>query len=376
MPVRFIHIFLLLACTAPALQAQTYFSRKLAEIGELFPYRCLPETDSIFYCGKILVRKPLVVKYNLKNEIEHLGVSLFSRETKEMINLPICNFVERIMLELVLQKTKAEAVETLTDYQVQLKKNKIEYGKAGFTSIRNVLENISQPVRFTILKETNYTVIWEYGNELLSMSFPASRKLIFGTDKKESDEELNSRLLLSNYTSCQSRSPEIIDYTEETFTPDIERKIVIRKGKSFLSKIINNDTYFIKSDDQYKLLLSKEYPEESLSNLIIENLENPGLKLNITHRMYGFFSPDFEIELKDFICYFKDNFNFYTASSGVNAGILKLTVVIHNTDFNYAHLLLITTPVENLFQENGIIKADFYSNIPQHNIKNLYADKE
>jgi hypothetical protein len=52
--------------------------------------------------------------------------------------------------------------------------------------------------------------------------------------------------------------------------------------------------------------------------------------------------------------------------------ILNATIILFNRMFSYMHLLTIKTPVNKLFEENGILEADFYSNIPQHNIKNLF----
>ena len=83
-------LFVLFA-TAGLLKAQTidFSSRKLAEIDDLMPDIVLPAHDSIFACSQVAGNKSLIIKYN-KNEITHLGISLFSTEAKEMINKPVC----------------------------------------------------------------------------------------------------------------------------------------------------------------------------------------------------------------------------------------------------------------------------------------------
>ncbi|MDR1581658.1 MAG: hypothetical protein LBS55_00085, partial [Prevotellaceae bacterium] len=82
-------LFALLICTGVLLQAQNYASLRLKMIGEMMPARSIPEKDSVFHSTKILQNKMFIVNYNAKHEIEHLGVSLFSNETKELINKPI-----------------------------------------------------------------------------------------------------------------------------------------------------------------------------------------------------------------------------------------------------------------------------------------------
>jgi hypothetical protein len=368
-------IICILALTV-GVEAQTYSTRKLEEIGADFSKDCLPAGDSIFYCPKILSGKPFVVGYNARHEVEHLGVSLFGSETKELFGLPICRFIERMMLELALQKTTVNALATLKDYRVGLKKNGVEYGRSDFTSIRRLLNAMGDSARFTIVKSRDYTAVWEYGKDSVSLSFPAVRELVFGTDKKEADEALNRLLLVGDGSVvCSSVAAEEVETSDEGLVAGYKKKVFVRKGKFFLSKYLTGDTYFVRSGEKYGLLVSEDYPFESLSNILIYHLDTGGVKLDMTHRMYGFSSPKLEIELKDFMCFFRNDFDFYVAPSDGGDGMLKLIVVLHNTDFNYSHLLLITAPTDAVFRDRGVLQADFYSNVPEQSIKDLFADK-
>jgi hypothetical protein len=90
--------------------------------------------------------------------------------------------------------------------------------------------------------------------------------------------------------------------------------------------------------------------------------------------MYGNFSPDFDISLKAFLCNFQDDYYFFTGVYSPDSKQLKLTAILRNKDYNYIHLLLISAPVDNIFRQNGILTADFYSNIPQQSIRRLLGD--
>jgi len=369
-------ILIHLLFAAAFMQAQSYTSLKLEEIGNDINGKCLPEVDSIFNCPEIIQGKSLIVTYNRRQEVNHLGISLFSEETKRLINLPICNFIERLMLELVLENSEDETKQKLEWYKINLMKNGVEYGELGFTSINEALEEIQNQVKFSLHKnQAQFAAVWEYNEDnQFIISFPAIRDLIFGTDKKESDEQLSNLLFEERNPCAQARSLEADEVSENDLLFDEAKNIFTKKGREFVLQFVNSNTYYIKAGDTFELLFSEEFPEESLSNLIIKEMGNMNHTLHIIHRMYGNFSPDFDISLEKFLCFFRNDYDIYTAVSMADPKELKLTVILNNKDYNYVHLLLINTSVETIFQDEGVLNANFYSNIPQQSIKSLIGD--
>jgi hypothetical protein len=372
MNLKLIGILSVIFCFTGISQAQTYSSRKLAKTGELFPSACLPAADSIFSCQKIIAEKSFIVKYNSKNEIEHLGVSLFSPETKTMINEPVCNFIERLLLELLLQKSSAGVMNKLHEYKIKLQKNGVDYGKTYFTSLNSVLDDIRYPTQFTIHKDSLYTAVWEFGAaEEMSLTFPASRELIFGTDKKESDLYLGK---IFEKDDCINTfySVDSVVIPENEFLAIAGTDFYRRKGNSFMIDKINSDTYYQRTDRLYQLVFNPDYPAESLTNVFITRQIPNSLVLRITHRMYGGFTPEFTIPLNRIFCLFGDGFSSYCLLQRTDKSRIQLSVVLHNSDFNYIHLLQIKTFGGQIDIANGILTADLYTNIPLHNLKNLF----
>jgi hypothetical protein len=366
-----IEILLVLFCTAGPLQAQVYESRKLAEIGELLPKSCLPGNDSIFNCPQIIKGKSLVVNYNNKHEIKHLGISLFSPVTKEMINLPVCNFIERMMMELVLQRSMKDVVSKLQQYRITLTKNGIEFGGGYFTSLPRTLDVMQNPVQFSIQKDSCYIAYWKYGNnDVLSISFPVSRELIFGTDKKESDQI--SRELFSN-CDCDTVVGGISTVIDSDLFLQDNSDLYVSKGHFYLADKINSSTYYQRSGNKYQLIFNSEYPAESLVNLLITKQETT-LVLKTTHRVYGGFTPEFSIPLSQLFCLFNTGFSTYCIFNRTDSDEVHVSAVLSNNDFGYIHLLRIKTTTGQLFTDNGILTADLYTNIPLHNLKNLLTN--
>ena len=369
-------ILILLLLASAFMQAQTYSSLKMEEIGNEIDKGCLPMEDSIFRCPDVIKGKALIVTYNQKQEVNHLGISLFSDETKKLINFPVCNFIERMMLELVLEKTMDETKQILNRYNINITKNGVEYGEFNFTSLSDVLAEIRNPVKFSLQKnQTQFAAVWEFNDDdQFVFAFPATRDLIFGTDKKESDELLSNQLFEEGNLCGDEQSPAFDEISEKDLEYDATKNIFTKKGSMFTLQFINANTYYKKSEDSFELLFSEDFPEESLSNLVLKDMGNLNLSLHITHRMYGHFSPAFDISLHKFLCFFRDEYDFFTAVSMADPAELKLTVIMNNKDYNYVHLLLISTPVENIFRNDGVLSANFYSNIPQQSIKSLIGD--
>jgi len=209
---------------------------------------------------------------------------------------------------------------------------------------------------------------WKYGNdESLTMSFPISRELIFGTDKKESD--LLTRELFSD-SSCYAINEKKQDIQVSELKLLNNSDLYLRKGTKFISNKINSDTFYQRSGNIYQLAFNPQYPAESLANLLIEK-QGKSLRLKIAHRMYGGFTPEFSIPLSRFLCLFDSGFTTYCFFNRPISDEIQVSAILYNNDFGYIHLLRIKTTSKQLFMETGTLNADLYTNIPQYNLKNL-----
>lgn len=368
----FIVFFLWTVCCSFYVAEPQYASRKLESLGKNIPQNCIPESDSVFSCANVIQSKNLIVAYNEQNQISHLGISLFSKEIKQLINEPVCNFIERMMLELALQKNAAALNKKMAEYNIQIEQKGVGYQSAKFQSVMPLLDKMATPIKFDHRQqEKTMTAVWTLSNgETISMTFPTSRELIFGTDKKESDEELYYHLPLSR---CKTA-------LKTTYSTDVQNVIAsvnetgvfIERGKSFVLPQLNSNIYFQEKDGAMFAINNKEKPIESLHNLLVIGDINSSLNINVHHRMYGGFTPEFTIKLNDLICFFKEDFDIYCSVEEKKGNTIQATTVFHNKKFNYLHLLIISTDKNAIFEKSSIVQGDFYTNIPQDNIKNLF----
>ena len=335
----------------------------------MMPAKSIPQKDSVFYCGKVLAGKDLVVNYNEKNEISHLGVSLFSAESKGLINKDVCDFIERIMLDFLLNQQQGALQRKLDEYKITLTTTNLQ-GRQSVKNLSALLNTMKDPVSFILQRsEKEYFAVWKFENGTgLEMNFPANRELIFGTNKKEAEFVLNSELSKKN---CLTDS--VLRYPFETQMYMLKSEdLFVKEDNYFVLKELNNQQVFRQDKNKnFVLLFDKNFPEMSLKNLLLTPQMQSNLKLRIKHRMYGGFTPEFEIKLTDFTCFFKDQTKSYCFVEQEN-GKLSAHLVIHSQQYNYIHLLLITCDLQEIFKENGVLKAEFYTHIPQDNIKSLF----
>ena len=91
-----------------------------------------PNTCDTLCSVRFLQNKKITIEYDSITKQKHIGISLFSHETKMMVGVPICNFIERLSLQLCLLQTAAETNNYLHRKDISIIFNGINYGGIGF----------------------------------------------------------------------------------------------------------------------------------------------------------------------------------------------------------------------------------------------------
>ena len=366
---RLITIGLFLLSTPLVLQGQNdsiFANRKIKQLAEALMIP-MPETDTIMPIPSLINGKSIVFRYD-KQLLVHIGVSIFSDENKEMINKPICNFIERFFLELVEQKNTTDAKRKLEEFHVELSKNGAPFGSKGFNSVSNLLEIMIMPVEFRFeQKDMQGRALWTFDKHEIELVFPLYREIIDGTDKAESDRQI--------YHLLEMASQESVNQEEESLNNSyyslLFNNVYVLNGETFMVKNLTSNKYYLKEGNSFKMLFDKQYPEYSLSNLFLSSVLGKNKRLLITHRQYGHFTPVLQMPLVNFLNVFSDEFLTYCHAGYTRKGELEIIVVFNHKLLNYIHLLQLRTSVQELFEEDKPLSCDFYSNIPQHYIKTL-----
>ena len=320
--------------------------------------------DTILFMDKISTKKPIVVECDTETP-RHIGISLFSDEMKQMVSRDVCNFIERLMLEISLFPSAKDAAKYLRHHKIKMTHNGVEYSARGFDDISKIIDDISSPSLFNV-KHGNglFQVQFEYGifNEIF-IEFPASRELVVGMDKKESDIAVNKMLMSPTF------EPKLFSRIDSSLCEEYNSNILKYPGNIYITEKLHNDKYFDK--DTFEPIYTEKFLYESVTNLM-QGLVKTDLKLEIKHRMYGNYTPDFIVLLNSVFEAFNDDFELYTGNQVLDDGRLQCMALFRNITYNYCHMLIVTADPKLFFKKGEILSADFFSNIPQHNIKKLF----
>ncbi|MDR1202819.1 MAG: hypothetical protein LBL58_14490 [Tannerellaceae bacterium] len=363
-----IYVLLLWVSSREAITGQiSYANRKLAWISSQLPAACFSERDTYVVCPDVADRKQIIIKYDKPDEINHLGISLFSDNAKTNIHETVCNFLERLFLELVLLPDKKAVQDKLKEYKITIQLNGAPYGSKGFTALLPALNKIDPDTPFTLKKEPGlFTGVWNIDNQnTFTISFPAERELITGYNKREADEKVNASLM--NYShkkeACQADLPPD---SGKTFASDAI--IYMEKGNFFINEAIHNHIYYQRHNDtKYYLLNDIEYPVETTSNLLLGYTSSINPIIKLTH-IYNSHPSEITIPLTDFICLFKKEFESFCSVLSNGDDTIKITLVLHHKEYNYIHMLSAETSIRNILYQENSIEASFHSNISQHNL--------
>ena len=353
----------------PFMQDNLYSSRKIKQLAEALPVTNLPNRDTMMVIPTLISNKAVAFNYNEKKELCHVGLSLFSHETKDLLDNNICNFLERFILELLLQNDKKGVCFKLEEYHVSLFINGKDYSLCrGLCPLKETMKAMEMPVNFGISHAGGRAkATWIFNNHTLMLDFPLYRELIEGTDKKESDDVLYNRL--------QGAAFKKIERKEETITPDlleyIHDGIYVMRGEKFVIKHLSADRYYMKQGEVIVPVFHKEYPTYSLNNLFQMMSYDKDVSLLLTHRKYGHFTPEVSIPLLNFLDFFQKDFILTSHTSFKKNGELESILVFSHKTLGYIHILRVRTTEQELFSQNLVLKGDFYSNIPQHYVKTL-----
>jgi hypothetical protein len=322
-------------------------------------------SDTLIHIQQVGGNKPIVVEWGSHGPV-HIGISLFDSTMKEIVNQDACNFVERLFLELLLYPSVKEGVAYLKRKNIELRCNDDVYGSSRFKSIKKLLDDIDgMPSRCNVNQGEGFvTIILEYGLfNHLELKFPSTRELVLGLDKSEADVEINKRLRQGGNTQVKQHkvsASELLEYDD---------KVMKCPGTIFQINRLRNDSYYYR--ETLEPVFDVMYLTESINNLML-GLIPTNKKLEITHRKYGDRTPDIVMGFNELFNSFAKDTNVYTGLQTLDDGRIQAITVFYNRKYDYLHMLIVSATRMQYFYDDAILHADFFSNIPQHYIKNLF----
>lgn len=343
---------------------------KIAHMMDLLP--CKPTLqDTIMTCPQLSQGISISIEHDRCGDLSHLGLNLYTPEMKSMSNHTLCNCVERIMLELMLQPSDNYRTKLISEYKMRLTLDGFPLGSTRFSSFKQCLKLFSVSSETSIKElEDGYEFRLMDDETTLTLFFPKDREIIFGTDKKEQDELITERLALGADIHLTPKQPN-----GNLLKPSGISGMYKSAGKPFLIEQMRSDIYYSMQDGNYSPVFDRKYPLQSYTNLLLGQIARPNFVVDLTHKRYGLTPPRFNVDWASlFNTLVTEKTECFAAARLIdNDTVISGVLVIFHESYGYIDMLTVNVPVDHLFNEKAPeLKAYLFTNVPQNNILNLF----
>lgn len=296
----------------------------------------------------------LTVRVNQWNEIEHIGLHLFSQELRTIQPLPVYDFLERYLLAM-------NAAPEGSDDRVYMAWDKVHYqiGDAAMALKIDTTADFSE----SHIDRHVYKVSWQMkGKTCLEMSFYMDYQLMTGCNAIELEKIMFRKMRREVWKQEKYIHKDFpvkgIEYT--------------RQGKNFISPMVRNDIYYVRKKEReaWRLLDDAGRMTKTIANIMLSGESNHPLKVEIKMDKYGLRTDCATMEYGAWrqLCV-KEGCTPYFGMKSKDGDIYKGTVFMVNETGGYLHLLSIDIPQEAITNpEKNVAHAKIYTYIPLHNV--------
>lgn len=332
---------------------------------------CLPasEKDSVFFCPQLAKGKQFIVVHDERGQITHMGMSVFTAELKAMSSPVLCNFIERLMLELLLKDSDKERLKFMQEERFKMMLNGYPFGHVRFGSFADCLPLFEENSASSFKEyDRGYSFNLERGEETFVIAFAKDRELIFGTDKAEQDSVTGALLAASTADKLPVVIPSLYSLRDEG------DGVYCLRGSAFLIDSLRSDLFFETQGGEVKPIFNERDPIHSVHNLLMGQVDVPRVVLEINHKQYGLKTPKYRLSVAQALNALCDeNTQSFAVGRLVNGGVdVSGVLVLYNPKFQFINMLLMTVEMKKLFDPTAVIPVYLYTNVPQQNILNLF----
>lgn len=350
----FIMLSMVLAVGVNDTRAAVFASEKLERLAAYAGLQGLESLSPGVHNGYRYRQHPVTVRVNRWNEIEHIGLHLFTGELREINPLPVYDFLERYLLAV-------NAVPANTEYGMKMSLEKIHFAVGSARTALSIDTTAAFSESHVDLHV--YKASWAVaGKTVLEMSFQMDYQLMTGLNAIELEQSLFRNL--RRYTPRQhAGNPAALPAEGTDYT---------LRGNYFVSHAIRNDLYYRRRSerDGWALVSGRQAGTRALSNMMLLPDAGNGLTVKLKLDKYGLRTDSATVRYGAFwqLCADEGCTPYFGLKS--KAGdTYRCTVFMVNRIGGYLHLLSVDIPDKALDNPAGYVAgARIYCYIPLHNV--------
>ena len=325
-----------------------------------------PKDDSPSFFNVILngVEVVVVCEFNQFNEIAHLGLNIQTPLSgKHEVGLVI-KYLERCFLKWLNLNSNARILEDMHSELISMHVSGeiVDVGSreqiiANFDKIQT-----AKDLRIDI-KNNLISVIWTFDLfNNIEITFPSDIFTISGKRKDEFENELYRNLKQLPVGEINKITPPTVG-----LTPIDQNLFLLHTSVYEDNDEITSNIYFIRNPDLTPVF-SPIYPLESISNLMLNTIRSDA-EISINLNIYGQLTKPINVNINDLMSFIGHGNEVFFGWEDKDQKNLKASIFIHNSFYNYTHLLLIQLNAEKFFSQKTGLTGVLYSYVPKHNLR-------
>ncbi|MCR4852763.1 MAG: hypothetical protein K5893_04155 [Prevotella sp.] len=192
------------------------------------------------------------------------------------------------------------------------------------------------------------------------------------TDKAVADQLVYDMLTTMNVT--ENWHPGMV-IRQSQLKETAEKGIYMVRGESFQVNSMRSDFYVKKEKGEWVPINDSRYPVETMVNLLQNRITDNQHQLKLRHHQYGGKIPTIVLPMQNLFDLFARHMDLYCSVTYIDENEIRATLVFHQRRLNYIHMLTLTANTNELTDAASTFSAEFYTNIPQGNVNDIFKEK-
>lgn len=358
---RLLLIMTLLLTGLGSVSAVSFASKRLASIAKCMALSGLDTLSAGTHDSLYWLRKhPVTVRINRYDEVEHIGLKLFSEAMRMATINDVCDFLERNLLERNLSGIDGSIKHDLMYDPVWFIKGNAQTplgfdGSEGYSEER--------------IDYRKYRASWTRGDQTaLRITFDMDYHMMSGCNAIELEQRFITRLKRFERHEHASVLQTL---------PENGQSVYVVEGDTFLIHEMNNELLFEHDAQGWHLGDSLSRPTRALRNMLISLDYRSEPQLLLTLDKYGYETEQLQVPYKDWLqmCIDDGCTPYFGIKKRTEAGY-DGTVLMVNRNAGYLHMLSLSVDRQDMAEsQEPQVRGRLYVYIPLHNVDDIFFRK-
>lgn len=343
----------LLLMDSSSVGAVSFATQRLREMSQYLHLTRLDTLRTGESYGYTYRGRPLVIRVNEWEEVEHIGLRLFGSNLRRQYPSPVYDFLERHLLERM-------AVPANSESGIRIFWDKVSFNVGSPETALQLDTTATFTDNYLDLKF--YRVAWMVNEDVvLEVAFDMDWQLISGCNEIELEQ---------NFIRSLGRIKAGKNSWPRTTTFPDEGDEFVTSGSFFITPFVQNNLYYTKEYGQWKLVRNMEHAAWAVSNIALTGGMGETTAMQLTIDRYGFKRDTLATTYRQFMQLCLDEGCVpYFGIKGRNGDAYDGTLFLVNYRGGYLHLLSTHIPTSIVdHPTSAAIKGRLYTYIPLFNV--------